>query len=46
MWNQPFIGAVVVTLRPISVFFATTDSGLALYIVLIFVHFISVSFLT
>ncbi|KAH1242182.1 Chaperone protein dnaJ 15 [Glycine max] len=41
MWNQPFIGAVVVTLRPISVFFATTDSGLALYIVLIFVHFIN-----
>lgn len=37
------IGAVVVTVRPIGVFFATTGAGLALYIVLIFVPFISAS---
>lgn len=35
------VGAVVVTVRPISTFFATTGAGLALYIVLIFVPFIS-----
>ncbi|PNX66133.1 bi1-like protein [Trifolium pratense] len=35
------VGAVVVTVRPISVFFATTGAGLALYIVLIFVPFIT-----
>jgi len=37
------IGAVVVSVRPIGVFFATTGAGLALYIVLIFVPFISAS---
>ncbi|GAU35613.1 hypothetical protein TSUD_30300 [Trifolium subterraneum] len=35
------VGAVVVSVRPISVFFATTGAGLALYIVLIFVPFIT-----
>jgi FtsH-binding integral membrane protein len=35
------VGAVVVSVRPISIFFATTGAGLALYIVLIFVPFIS-----
>ncbi|KAK7277614.1 hypothetical protein RJT34_22629 [Clitoria ternatea] len=35
------VGAVVVTVRPISVFFATTNAGLALYIILIFVPFIT-----
>ncbi|XP_027366373.1 protein LIFEGUARD 4-like isoform X2 [Abrus precatorius] len=34
------VGAIVVTVRPISLFFATTGAGLALYIVLIFVPFI------
>ena len=40
------VGAVVVTVRPISVFFAPTGAGLALYIFLIFVPFISASLLT
>lgn len=35
------VGAVVVTVRPISTFFATTNAGLALYIVLVFVPLIS-----
>ncbi|KAK2401708.1 Protein LIFEGUARD 4 [Trifolium repens] len=35
------VGAVVVSVRPISIFFATTGAGLALYIVLIFVPFIT-----
>ncbi|XP_073224185.1 protein LIFEGUARD 4-like isoform X2 [Cicer arietinum] len=34
------VGAVVVTVHPISTFFATTGAGLALYIVLVFVPFI------
>ncbi|KAK6164637.1 hypothetical protein DH2020_001501 [Rehmannia glutinosa] len=34
------VAAVVVTVRPISVFFATTGAGLALYIVLIITPFI------
>lgn len=35
------VGAVVVTVRPIATFFATTGAGLAVYIVLVFVPFIS-----
>lgn len=34
------VAAVVITVRPISVFFATTGTGLALYIVLILMPFI------
>lgn len=35
------VGAVVVTVRPIATFFATTGAGLAVYIVLVFVPFIT-----
>lgn len=35
------VAAVVVSIRPISVFFSTTGAGLALYIVLILIPFIS-----
>ena len=40
------VAAVVVTVRPIALFFAGTGAGLALYIVLILVPFISESLLT
>lgn len=40
------VAAIVVTVRPISVFFATTHAGLAVYILLIISPFISrVSFI-
>lgn len=35
------VASVVVTVHPISLFFATTNAGLALYIVLIITPFIS-----
>lgn len=40
-----FIGCIVVYVRPISLFFVTTNTGLALYIVLIIMPFISMCFL-